>query len=563
MIAALERPYSPVAVLRREHKQLLDRLSPPTTPTRVRCCAAQLISYFKHWHEWKEANYPTSWIYQPLTEIRHDLMDAYTVHVIRDAIALLHELGFLSVRKNDRALNWRNGQDKTHQYLLHSDRIEAALENRFSQPIAETLEKSPFVNTETSGVNVEISNVNVEISRFTVETHTQIPSLIPATDSCTLSEEQERIDFVQEIEDPWGVPAKEVRQELMNSCKKVEEEISQEDNSGLDQNSAAPAVKCDELVQIDVKPLPKLKSDRTSGFRSDDERNGFYKVLLELGKSQGKKSPVAWSAAIIKSINAGDPCQYLLEYREGLLVGACEKQEWEIAPGQPYPKFISYLKARLKKTGMTDEEVIAAAHRQLSDVNAARSQWESCKRSIAAYQEEWERQKRLGVQNAYLPPELLPNRDVSVEQLTGAIASLQAGCVQLGELAESYTPVQELEPAQDQEPAKELEGAESKSEPAPAAGLESEPKPKPTMAELQEKLNSLAMAPAIRMMVKFNPQWGYRIEEDLVLPLEGTPSLEYLRSLHGNVVTARRVHSLVEKHPEWGYYFENGELCDF
>lgn len=72
------------------------------------------------------------------------------------------------------------------------------------------------------------------------------------------------------------------------------------------------------------------------------------------------------------------------------------------------------------------------------------------------------------------------------------------------------------------------------------------------------------MAPAIRIMVRLNPQWGYRIEEDLVLPVEGAPSLDHLRSLHHNPITKAKVEQLVEVHPEWGFYIDGkGELRDF
>jgi hypothetical protein len=472
MIASLDRPRSPIAVLRREDKELLDQLA-PELPTRTRTCAAQLIPYFTRWQEWKAASYPSEWIYQPLTHIREDLMKVFSIHVIRDAISLLQKLGYLSIRKNSRDLNWRNGQDKTHQYLLHVDRIKAAQKKLVSRFMAETLEKSPFVNSETSGVNSEIS-------RFTVDTHTQIPSLIPASDSCSLLKEQEKTDFVQELEDFWEVED-EVEPDSIASCNGTTEILQKEEDFSEDQFSAVSASKCDEVMQSDVnkiKRLPKLKSDseallrsadRTSGFRSQEEREGFYQSLLELGKSQGKKSPVAWASVIVRNVNAGEPCQYLNEYRDGLLVGSCEQQEWEVAPGQPFEQFVSYLKTRNKKTGMTDEEAIASSYQQLKDVNLARTQWESFKRSIVRYGEEWEKQKRLGVSNAYLPPELLPHREVSLEEAASAIASLQTGCVQLQGLAESAklnSATVELEPA------KELPSESAIAEPEPIAAVD-------------------------------------------------------------------------------------------
>ena len=559
MIASLAEPGSSLVILRREHKELLDRLA-PEVPTRVRCCAAQLINYFEHWRQWKREHYPTEWIYQPLVKIRYDLMNAFSIHVIRSSINMLQELGFLSVRKNDRDQNRRNGQDKTHQYLIHSDRIKAALKNPSSQSVAETLEESLFVEVKTSCVNVETSCVNVETSRVIDEIHTQIPSLIPATDSCSLKQEREEIDSVAEVEDPWQLPANEVNQELIDSCEKAVEVPLPEQDCNEDQSSAAPALKCDEVLQANVTPLPKLKCDRPSGFTSDEERNAFYEVLMELGKSKGVRSPVAWSAAIVKSIDAGEPCQYLIEFRAGQQLGIGEKQEWESAPGQPFQRFIGYLRRKLQHKDMTDEQAIAAAHRQLKDVNLARSLWESCKRSIAKYGDDWEKQKPLGVANAYLPPELLPDREVSVEQLVATMTSLEAGCVQLQGLAESGENSISLSPKLEHSP---VDPDPMTSVGQVCLGLSSsviEPK-QWSMAELQEKLNKSVFASFVRMLA---PKMGYRVEKGLVLPAQDIPSVDHLRALLNNSITASKVERLVAAHPEWGFWIdESGELHDF
>jgi hypothetical protein len=218
-------------------------------------------------------------------------------------------------------------------------------------------------------------------------------------------------------------------------------------------------------------------------------------------------------------------------------VGSCEKQEWEIAPGQVFPRFISYLTTKLKKAEMTDEQAIVTAHQQLKDVNLARSLWESCKRCFAKYQDDWEKQKQLGVQNAYVPPELMPEREVSFEQAVGAIASLQTGCAQLqaAELAE-------------------LEPAEEKL---------TDPEPQIISPQwLQQNLDSSPVKASLaRILAR---KWGYRIEEGLVLPAEGMPSVEYLRSLLSNSIMAPKVKRLVDAHPEWGFYLDEfGELWGF
>ncbi len=559
MNAELVGSHSQFAQRRLDYVDLLARLA-PEKPNKLLCCGAELMSYFLNGNNWKGKHYRERWFYQALRRIYKDLTCAYSLHTIRQAIALLVELGILLVKKNDRELNSRNGQDKTHAYLIDSSRLEAALADLASQSkeSKKGRKKSQPAIDETRCVNDETRCVNDETRCVSVETHTKIYSIDSSKNSSSLLEEREEMNFVQEEEvpDPWTVDEDEVEQEELASLRNTQEIPQKQEDSGEDQFSAAldsnyveltqanpeplPKPECSEVLQSDLKPLPKLKSDRLSGFRSDAERDGFYQALLELGKSQGKKSPAAWSSTIIKSINAGEPCQYLSEYREGQQVGSSEKQEWEIAPGQVFPLFISYLKTSLKKPEMTDEQAIAAAHQQLKDVNLARSLWEFCKRCIANLQDDWEKQKQLGVQNAYLHPELLPEREVSVEELRSAIASLQAGSIQLQGLPETAARA-ELEPA------KELS---SDPEPAP-----------PSPAELQERLNSPALAALARMTAR---NLGYHVEDGLIFPADEMPSVETLRSLLANPLTAPKVERLIAAHREWGLWIdEGGELQDF
>jgi hypothetical protein len=63
-----------------------------------------------------------------LHQIREDLNKEHSLHVIREAIELLIHLGFLERRQNLTAENERNGQIRTYQYRVYTDRIKAALE---------------------------------------------------------------------------------------------------------------------------------------------------------------------------------------------------------------------------------------------------------------------------------------------------------------------------------------------------------------------------------------------------------------------------------------------------
>lgn len=194
------------------------------------------------------------------------------------------------------------------------------------------------------------------------------------------------------------------------------------------QNSVVPSVE----VTPKTRKLKRAKSvDSLNGFESQRERDGFYQKLLELGRNKsGIHSPVAWAASIIQSINAGAPCEYLNEYRLNLPVGTCEKREWEIVPGKPLPQFVSYLKRRFLTNAITDEQAIAEAHKALKNPNQAADLWNSCKRTIKNTSAQWQRDEALGVSNAYLPPELLPEEEVDLSEAVEAMQELQIASIQ-------------------------------------------------------------------------------------------------------------------------------------
>jgi hypothetical protein len=222
----------------------------------------------------------------------------------------------------------------------------------------------------------------------------------------------------------------------------LEQELKQDNkNSNEDKYSAAAPV-----VIKQKRTRQERGNSSMWGFESQEERNGFYQALLELAKyKSGVKSPAGWAGSIIKSVNAGEPCEYLNEYRRGDVVGMCDIKEWEAKPGFPYPNFISYLKRKFEASHMTQEQATEATFKALRDVNEARTLWEGYKRYLANLKDEWEKQESLGVSNAYIPAEMLPEREVTIEEAAEAIQILQSNCVQTKELAAA--PVYELAPA--------------------------------------------------------------------------------------------------------------------
>jgi len=174
-----EKPKSVLVILRREFLTLLQHCVVSQKQTIY--CAAKLIEYYRHWRKWKVAVHRTEWIYQPLKNIYDDLMQEHSRHVIRDAIALLMQLGYLERRKNPG-----NGQDRTYQYRLRIDRLTDALidannpnttsdvndiKDSSNPSLSENYAESSFVRSEHGEFNNESGN-------FIVEQYPQIRSTL-------------------------------------------------------------------------------------------------------------------------------------------------------------------------------------------------------------------------------------------------------------------------------------------------------------------------------------------------------------------------------------------------
>lgn len=431
----------------REHKELLARLA--KAKTRVTCCAAKLINYFERWANWKEPLYRTRWVYQPLKQIHDDLLGEHSLHVIREALALLERVGFLSRRSNNRRENWRNGQDRTYQYLLHTGEILKAL--------AQAGSSSPQTGTS--------KNLQLQFNWHTAAAE-DLPSRATAQASFKASIQSPAPILpnglsLLEAETLLTLPGSKFKIPL---SLQREQESLQESVGGICVYEKSTVNAGDSTLNLGDSTLNLGNSDLTNGFvsmvsasspfESAQEREGFYQALLELGRHKsGVRSPVGWAANIMKSIDQGEPCEYLNEYRRGEALGTCEKEEWEVAPGRPFDNFVSYLKRQMESVQGSAEKAIDATFRALRDTNQARTLWQGYKRHIANLAEDWQEQQALGVTIPYIPAEVLPEREVSIEQAATAIQTLQSGYTQPA-LAPNPEPTPELpaaEPTQEEE----------------------------------------------------------------------------------------------------------------
>lgn len=130
-----------LVILRREYLDLLGETA--DKDLKVKFCAAKLLEYFRHWCSWVQKVEGRPWYYRKLREIHQDLMGEHSLHVIRDAIAWLLDLKFLTRSNND------NGQDRVYRYqiaqsFLVSDQNFPDSDRNFGDSAVETQTINPY-----------------------------------------------------------------------------------------------------------------------------------------------------------------------------------------------------------------------------------------------------------------------------------------------------------------------------------------------------------------------------------------------------------------------------------
>jgi hypothetical protein len=207
----------------------------PQADKKVRLCAAVLIDYKHHWQEWKLKVQRTPWIYQKLKNIHKDLMGLYSLHVIRAAIELLISLGLLERRSNPG-----NGQDKTYQYRLRWDKVQAAIAN-LNKPVEVKVAVKKDLNPR---------KFRSESSEHTVERHQQLQST--AIRSTPLKKKGSEIS--QEIDQEERTYIVITEQQISNNNKvKIEESSTTQIDLNQDKFSAAPTQNESEELNVSYK----------------------------------------------------------------------------------------------------------------------------------------------------------------------------------------------------------------------------------------------------------------------------------------------------------------------
>jgi hypothetical protein len=432
---------------------------------------ATIIQQIDYWLKNENAGYFTrdghKWIWNGYREWLYQFPWLRTVEAIGRLIRKLERLGIVVTAKVSELMQIGFVLEPEQPFPYHKDDQRKWYRLDYEQ-LARITGWSPFRSgnapKSAAGANLQkIQNVS-EINPSIHPTETEGCSIKKTKIlSKTLSQESET-DFCILVKEEVNTSANEEipvllsqNTELTSLTDKASEtniQLSQEQQQTHEtQFSAAAAVD----VVVPQSTLKYVKQENLlKGFKSAKERDDFYQELLSLGRNKSNiHSPVGWAANIIKDINAGGVCEYLTEYRLGVPVGTCEKQEWEIVPGKPLPQFVTYVKRRLRTNQQTNEQALAAAHKLLKDPNAAADLWNSCKRTIEKTSVQWKRDEAMGLSTPYLPPELLPEKEVKLKDAAEAMEQLQSASIQCPAPSPSESSVKTLDEANSDEAVKD------------------------------------------------------------------------------------------------------------
>jgi hypothetical protein len=435
---------------------------------------ATIIQQIDYWLKNENAGYFTrdghKWIWNGYREWLYQFPWLRTVEAIGRLIRKLERLGIVVTAKLSELIEIGFVLEPEQPFPYHKDDQRKWYRLDYEQ-LARITGWSPFRSGNTpkpaAGANLQkIQNApeknplihrtqSEECSIKTTKILSKTLSQESETDFCILVKEEVNTSTNEEI--PTLLSQTSELTNLTDKDSETNIQLSQEQQEPHETQFSAAALVDGVAVQSTVKYV-KVPEDLLKGFESAKERDDFYQELLSLGRNKsGIHSPVGWAANIIKSINAGGVCEYLKEFRLGVPVGTCEKQEWEIVPGKPLPQFVSYVTRRLRTNQQTNEQALAAAHKLLKDPNAAADLWNSCKRTIQKTSDQWKRDEAMGVNTPYLPPELLPEKEVELKDAAKAIIQLQSASIQCPapSLSDSESSAKTLDEANSDEAVKE------------------------------------------------------------------------------------------------------------
>ena len=215
--------------------------------------------------------------------------------------------------------------------------------------------------------------------------------------------------------------------EKINQNKSTKERPVQEPVHKLGEQETLPPPDLQEPVRVKSQPKPKPKKTPKGTkpkktypkalWSTEEEREQFKKDLtLALSNGVGNaRNIMALLSYVMNQITQGHSHPYWEEWSAGLPIGTSERQEWEAAPGQPYPKFVEYLVEKLIYPRESRSQALYRVGNILKDKTQARIYWRDFKRVIEGLRQDAEKAHAEGKQVA-LPVWFIDRAEISLER---------------------------------------------------------------------------------------------------------------------------------------------------
>jgi len=171
-------------------------------------------------------------------------------------------------------------------------------------------------------------------------------------------------------------------------------------------------------------------------WRTRKEFEAFQRELLDYAARQGVPQPSGWTFKVVDGISKGIVSPFWEEFAVGVPLGSTQQvqQEWEVAPGVPYPAFAEERIQYYVSKGEPIEAATARARAELRQVERAKDLWDGFLRKCDRLADEALAAKQAGVATPYLPSSFSDRRPVTKASVMAKLsAATGAAAIAAGE----------------------------------------------------------------------------------------------------------------------------------
>ena len=352
------------------------------------------------------------WIYKSIRELIIDAFPILSPWQIGKAIASLVEKGFLireHLFKEHHGHNF-HPKNRTYYYTVNYGKIFETAQNVRFAVSPKTVSGNPKKQFSDCPKNKTKNTSKENNQRFD-------PTPTPPRKS---------VDFWEEKNSPRRSSDNQSvsTEEPSNNPVSVSEVLEKETNDPLveEKINIEPKVKVVQKTYQDTKVLSKTpkgtkpRRKDAAPWKDEGEFKRFWRELVKaLPIIANAHSPQGLAQVIIKQLKAGIPHTYWDDFKAGKAIGTSTMAEWEISPGVIAPKFIEYLKEKIRDAHDSNEKALLRVSRLLKDKTTLMMFWREFKRSVEALRQDNEKAIAEGRQ-PYIPVWFTDRADVSLER---------------------------------------------------------------------------------------------------------------------------------------------------